>query len=251
MTRIAVTGGRGAMGRTVRAVADEREDVTVELVVTRSPDALVDGSRTVTPSALDAAIGDVDALVDFTVPEAAVDAVETAASAGIPAVVGTTGFTDDQLAALRAAEEAIPVLVAPNFSRGMYALRRALAATVERLPGYDIELTETHHARKRDAPSGTATALLATIEDVRTDTHPVHGRVGEHHRGDSEIGVHTRRAGSITGEHEVLLAGQDEEVRLVHRAESRAVFAAGAVDAAVWLADRPAGWYRFGDVIEA
>ena len=137
-------------------------------------------------------------------------------------------------------------------SRGVQALLRAVESAVSDLPGYDVEVTETHHNRKRDAPSGTANTILETIEGVRggDESDRVYGRVGEAPRDEGEIGVHVRRAGDVRGEHEVLLAGNDEVVKLRHRAESRRVWAEGALDAAVWLAGKPPGWYDFADVLE-
>ena len=142
------------------------------------------------------------------------------------------------------------MLKAANFARGVQALLQAVEAGVEALPEYDIELTETHHAGKRDAPSGTANTVLDAIEAARGGAlDRTHGREGEHRRAESEVGVHVRRAGTVRGEHELLLAGNDEVLTLSHRAESRRVFAAGAVDAAEWLAGREPGWYDFGDVL--
>ncbi len=191
-----------------------------------------------------------DALIDFTVPEATIEHAEIAAETATPLVVGTTGFDDDGLAALADAAREIPVLRASNFAKGVHALREIVQAGVKTLPEYDIELTETHHNGKRDAPSGTALTLLDDIDDAReTDLDRTHGREGEHERAPEEVGVHVRRAGNVRGEHEVLLAGNDEVVTLTHRAESRRVFAAGAVDAAEALAGRPAGEYDFPDVL--
>ena len=191
-----------------------------------------------------------DALIDFTVPEATIEHAEIAAETATPLVVGTTGFDDDGLAALADAAREIPVLRASNFAKGVHALREIVQTGVKTLPEYDIELTETHHNGKRDAPSGTALTLLDDIDDAReTDLDRTHGREGEHERAPEEVGVHVRRAGNVRGEHEVLLAGNDEVVTLTHRAESRRVFAAGAVDAAEALAGRPAGEYDFPDVL--
>jgi len=150
---------------------------------------------------------------------------------------------------VRAASESVPALKAANFARGVQALLDVVGEAVADLPGYDVELVETHHNGKRDAPSGTAKRILAEIEAGRETGERVHGREGEAPRQAGEIGVHALRAGDVTGEHEVLLAGNHEEVRLTHRAESRGVFAAGALDAAVWLADRDPGWYDFAAVL--
>lgn len=253
MTQIGITGATGAMGRSVRAVAADRDDVTVALLVSRSPDELAAGIPVVTPDGLQSGIEDaqVDVLIDFSVPAASVSAVETATEAGVASVVGTTGFDDSQRDRLRGAAAAAPVLLAPNFSRGVQALIATLETALQRLAEYDIEVTETHHNRKRDAPSGTAERLLETIEEQRTELNRVHGREGETPRGPGEVGVHARRAGTVTGEHEVLFAGNDEVITLSHRAESRAVFASGALDAAVWIDGRSPGWYGFDSVVSA
>ena len=199
---------------------------------------------------LPALLEDADALVDFTVPEASREHAARAADAVVPYVVGTTRFDDEGLTELREASGSTPVLKAANFARGVRALLEVVEAGVAALPEYDVELTETHHGGKRDAPSGTATAVLDAVDDAHEAAlDRIHGREGEHHREESEVGVHVRRAGNARGEHKVLLAGNDEVLSLSHRAESRRVFAAGAVDAVEWPAARKPGWYGFGDVL--
>nr|WP_269844144.1 4-hydroxy-tetrahydrodipicolinate reductase [Halegenticoccus soli] len=263
--RIAVTGAGGRMGREVIRAAGGRDGVTVALAVNRSDVGAVEGveveDATDLPGLL--AAREPDVLVDFTGPESSVEYVAACAEAGVPVVVGTTGFDDAGAAALRDASEDIPVLVAANFARGVAALRRAVREAVAALPGYDIELTETHHNGKRDAPSGTAKSILDDVVEARESAAAreragdrdddaagvVHGREGEQPRRRGEIGVHARRAGDVTGEHEVLLAGNHELLSLTHRAESRGVFAEGALDAAAWVAGREAGRYDFFDVI--
>jgi 4-hydroxy-tetrahydrodipicolinate reductase len=265
--RLAVTGAGGRMGRAVVAAATERGHA-VPVAVNRDPAVESVEGVAVAPAEELAdllAAHDPDALIDFTGPESSVAYVRTAAEAGVPAVVGTTGFDADQEDALREAADAIPVLRAANFSRGIQALERALRVALGALAGYDVELTETHHNDKRDAPSGTAKELLAAIEAEREsqraaddsgdadsgDGDRVHGREGDAPRREGEVGVHARRAGDVTGEHEVLLADNEEVLTLTHRAESRGVFAAGALDAAEWLAAQPAGFYGFDEVVDA
>lgn len=251
MTRIAVTGATGTMATAVRRAATKREDVTVTLLVSRSGTVADATEPVVTPDELGAALEsyDVDVLVDFTVPSASLDVVMEATLADIPSVVGTTGFSDDQMASLRAMTTEAPVLFAPNFSRGIQTLITLLETALEPLRDYDIEITETHHNRKRDAPSGTAIRLVETIEGYRDATARVTGREGEAPRSAEEIGIHSRRAGSIAGEHEVLFAANDEVLELTHRAESRSVFAEGALDAAVWITGQAPGWYGFNEVV--
>jgi len=250
--RLAVTGATGKMGRAVISEADARGH-EIPVAVNRTPDTESVAGVPVAPSAdLESLLAeyDPDALIDFTGPAASVAHVEAAADTGTPAVVGTTGFDEAQSAALADASESIPLLRAANFSRGVQALERAVRAALGAVSEYDIELTETHHNAKRDAPSGTAKELLDAIDDELGERERVHGREGDAPREDGEIGVHARRAGDITGEHEVLLAGNDEALTLTHRAESRGVFAAGALDSAEWLAGQSPGFYGFDDVLD-
>lgn len=251
--RLAVTGATGRMGRTVRRTVGGTDGVEVALAASRSANADEEGDRFVDPESLASALENlaVDALIDFTVPSASLRHVAACVGAGVPAVVGTTGFDDGQLEELHEASEAVPVIVAPNFSRGVEILTDLVAEAAAALPGFDVELTETHHAGKRDAPSGTAKRLLRAVEGARPVTERVHGRHGERARSAGEIGVHARRAGTIPGDHEVLLAGDHEVLSLRHRAEDRGVFAVGAIDAARWLAGREPGWYEFSDVLRS
>lgn len=259
---VAVTGATGEMGRAVLAAASTREDVSVAFAVNRDPaeGASVEGVPVEPAREFDRLLAerDPDALVDFTGPASSQNYVAVAAEAGVASVVGTTGFDESGERALRELAEYAPVLKAANFGRGVQALLSAVESAVADLPGYDAEVTETHHNRKLDAPSGTANEILETIEDAREASgasgeesgERVHGREGEAPREAGEIGVHARRAGTVTGEHEVLLANNHEELRLTHRAEDRGVFAEGALDAAVWLAGREPGWYDFADVVD-
>ena len=245
--RLVVAGATGRTGSEIVAEAAERGHDTVG--VAREA-ATVEGVDVHPAADLPELLADADALVDFTVPRASREHTELAAGAGVPHIVGTTGFDSDGIAALREASESTAVLKASNFARGVQALLTLVEAGVEALPGYDVELTETHHGGKRDAPSGTARTILSAVDEAReAELDRTHGREGEHRRADSEVGVHVRRAGNVRGEHELLLAGNDEVLTLSHRAESRRVFAAGAVDAAEWLAGREPGWYEFDDVL--
>jgi len=251
--RIAVTGAAGRMGREVLQAAVERDQVAVALAVNRTAADPIAGVAIEDAAELDECLSreSVDVVVDFTGPTSALTYATAAADAGVGFVTGTTGFDATERKRLHAIGERVPTLWATNFSRGVAALRRAVTAAIEAVPGYDVELTETHHNGKRDAPSGTATTLLEDIEEARADLDTrVHGREGHAPRDPGEIGVHARRAGTVTGEHEVLLAGNHETLSLSHTAGDRGVFAAGALDAAAWLADRDPGWYAFDDVLD-
>ncbi len=260
-TRLAINGVAGRMGRAVRAVAVEREDVTVVLGITptredngrQATDAA--GSETmavVSPSNRRDALQrhEIDVVVDFSAPDGVAGLAADCAVEDVALISGTTGLDGETKAALREASETVPVIHATNFSRGIYALVDALEAALGTLPGYDIEVLETHHRGKQDAPSGTAKTILETIGEHR-DFETVHGREGIQPRTEDEVGMLVRRAGGVRGEHEVLLAGNDEVLMLTHRAEDRGVFASGAVDAAVWLAGRDADWYTLDSAFQS
>jgi 4-hydroxy-tetrahydrodipicolinate reductase len=239
------------MGREVLALAHDRDDLSIVLAVSHSAEDDVQGVPVADAEALPRLLveNDVDVLVDFTAPGSSAEYVAACVDADVAAVVGTTGFAEAEEATLHRASDSIPVLKASNFSRGIAALRRAVREAVGALPGFDVEVTETHHNGKRDAPSGTASTIIEDVDDVRGERPRVHGREGDQPREEGEIGVHARRAGGIPGEHEVLLGGDHEYLSLSHAALDRGVFADGALDAAVWLHDREPGWYDFGAVI--
>jgi 4-hydroxy-tetrahydrodipicolinate reductase len=239
------------MGRELLAIGRDRDDLEIVLAVSRSAEGDVQGVPVADAETLPRLLveNDVDVLVDFTAPGSSAEYVAACADADVAAVVGTTGFAEDEEATLHRASDSIPVLKASNFSRGIAALRRAVREAVGALPGFDVEVTETHHNGKRDAPSGTANTIVEDVDEVRGDQPRVHGREGDQPREAGEIGVHARRAGGIPGKHEVLLGGDHEYLSLSHAALDRGVFADGALDAAVWLHGRESGWYDFGAVI--
>lgn len=241
------------MGREVLAAATDREGIEVVLAVNRDPS--VDRVEGVAVEPAEDLADSLEArephvLVDFTGPGSVAEYARACAESGVGFVSGSTGLGDDDEAAMDESAGVVPVLHASNFSRGIAALRDAVADAAAALPAYDVEVVETHHAGKRDAPSGTANDLLDAVDEARDErAERVHGREGEAPRSDGEVGVHAVRAGTVTGEHVVVLAGNDEQVRLEHRAGARSAFAQGALDAAEWVADRDPGRYAFAEVI--
>lgn len=251
---IAVTGATGNMGRAVLTAAKDHPEITVALAINRSPQTdRVAGVRVRPAQELASLLQEYhpDVLIDFTGPESTVNYATLAGANGVAFVSGTTGVTADQEEELRSVSNDVPVLLSPNFSPGIQVLLAAVREAAEMLPEYDIEILETHHNRKRDAPSGTANRIREQIESVRGEIPIVYGRDGEQPREQGEIGVFARRAGNIRGEHDVLFAENDEVLQFTHRAESRQVFAEGALDAAVWIAGQPPGWYEFTDTFES
>ena len=187
-----------------------------------------------------------DVLIDFSTPEGSVMAATAAAESGTPIVIGTTGLDAARLAVLREAAEGVPVWYARNMSTGISLLQRILPEIARALAGYDIELIEAHHRHKVDAPSGTALMLAEAILAGLTDDveHPfMNGREGYSPRQTGEIGIHAIRGGGNSGEHTVLFASDEEEIRISHRAYNRRAFAAGAIRAAKAIHGQPPGWY--------
>lgn len=193
-------------------------------------------------------------IIDFTTVESSLANLAQAVELGLGAVIGTTGFSDEDKAALAEMAKEIPMVLAPNMSVGISVLYRLASEAAKLLgPDYDIEIVEAHHRNKVDAPSGTALALAEVLAKARGwDLTEVgccarEGRIGA--RPDEQIGIQAVRAGDIVGEHTVTLAGPGERIELTHRAHSRANFARGAVRAAIWLNEKQPGLYTMNDVL--
>lgn len=203
---------------------------------------------------IDAALAGADAIVDFTMPQASVALAAKAAALGLVHVIGTTGCSDaDDAAIAQAARAGARVVKSGNFSMGVNVLASLVRKAAATLAEYDVEILEMHHNRKVDAPSGTALLLgeaAAEGRDIALRDHSV--RVRDGHTGPREagtIGFATLRGGTVVGDHSVILAGPSERIELNHRAEDRAIFANGAARAALWAAGKPAGLYSMTDVL--
>ena len=233
MASAIVIGGAGRMGRLVR---EELLAHGFDVVGSYDVDN-VDELDELAPAA--------DVAVDFSAPASLPHALAYARRTGAAVVSGTTGLSPQQLYELRALGEKNRVIWASNYSLGVAALRRATAMVARTLASWDVEIVETHHNQKADAPSGTAKALLAAVDP--TGERPVvggrEGMVGP--RVPGEIGVHAVRGGTVAGTHEVHFFGTDEELCLTHRATSRQIFVTGAVAAAQRLLTREPGFYDF------
>jgi 4-hydroxy-tetrahydrodipicolinate reductase len=195
-----------------------------------------------------------DVLIDFTSPEASMENIRTAASKGLAAVIGTTGLKPDMLAELKEISKGMRCVFAPNMSVGVNVMFKIAGEMAGILGGdYDMEILEAHHRLKKDAPSGTAVRLAQILADAterdleKVGVYERKGMIGE--RTDEEIGIQTWRAGDITGEHTVMFGGIGERLELTHRAHNRDNFARGAVRAALWVVDQPAGLYDMQDVL--
>ncbi len=240
--RIGIAGIQGRMGREIAALAASNPEIAVVGGLGRrggSDPPVFANAAELLPA--------IDVLIDFTSPAAAVAHAMACAAAGRPLVSGTTGLDADQSAILRGAAESVAVFHAANMSPGVNAMLTVLPILVRALAGYDIEIVETHHRHKADAPSGTALALARVAADASGSplaSRARYGREGAALRRPDEIGIHAVRAGGNPGEHAVILTGDGEEIGLSHRAFGRAAYAEGALRAARLIANQPPGWYE-------
>lgn len=244
--RVGIAGITGRMGQEVAALAIKDHEIdVVGGVCRRSVTGEVSGIPVV--GDIRDLLPGIDVLIDFSSPEGAAVVAGSCAAGTTPIVTGTTGLDSPQLAALRAAADHVAVFQAANMSPGVNAILAVLPALVSALADYDLEIVETHHRYKADAPSGTALALgraIANASGGALAERARHGREGVRPRTAEEIGIHAVRAGGNPGEHTVILAGDGEEVRLSHRAFSRAAYAEGALRAARLIVGQPPGWYE-------
>lgn len=192
-----------------------------------------------------------DVMIDFS-NASTLDAVAAyVRRCGCALVCGTTGYTPEQMDELRSLGQVAPVIQSGNYSLGVAALRHLAAQAARELPDFDIEITETHHNQKVDAPSGTAALLFDAVNDAHDGgLEPVYGRHGMvGARSANEVGMHSLRGGTVTGVHTVSFFGTDEEVALTHRASSRQIFVTGAIAAAQRIVEKPAGFYSFDELM--
>lgn len=264
MLKLAITGASGRMGRALieAIVASDASELGWATVSPGSSLIGVDAGELAGQGrmgiylvdGLEAGLDHFDVVVDFTTPEATLNHLESIQGKGKAAVVGTTGFNEQQLDRLRQFARNIPIVFAANYSVGV-TLALQLLRTTARIMGddADIEVIEAHHRHKVDAPSGTALRMgEAVAETLGRDLKDcaVYGREGhEGPRDKDTIGFATVRAGDIVGEHTVLFASEGERLEITHKASSRQTFARGALRAALWLHNQPPGLYDMEDVL--
>lgn len=250
MIKILMHGCNGRMGQMISGLVRDEEEMMIAAGVDTyqgvSNEYPVFGS-------IDACEDDVDVVIDFSNAAAADAVMEYCAKRQIPLVFCTTGLSEEQLQKLEDTAKQTAVLKSANMSLGINLLLKLLkdAAKVLAPAGYDIEIVEKHHNQKLDAPSGTALALADSINEAMDGSYVYTYDRSQvrRKREKKEIGISAVRGGTIVGEHEVLFAGLDEVIELKHTAYSRSVFGKGAVEAARFLAGKPAGMYDMSDVI--
>ena len=264
MTRVAITGAAGRMGRMLVQAIHEADDLTLGAALERDDSdflgtdagelAGVGTLGVAVTTEFDAVLDDFDVLVDFSIPAATLAKVSACAAHGKGVVIGTTGFDDAGLEDIRRAASSVPILMAPNMSVGVnlvFKLLEIAAATLG--DSVDIEVIEAHHRHKIDAPSGTALRMGEVVAEAtgrRLDDVAVFGREGiTGERDRATIGFETIRAGDIVGDHTVMFAGAGERIEITHRAHSRMNFAQGALRGVRHLASAEPGLYDMQELL--
>lgn len=250
MVRIIMHGCNGHMGQVISGLVEK--DAEAEIVAGIDVADQGKNSYPVFPD-IEVCNVEADVIIDFSSAKAVDKLLDYSAKREIPAVVCTTGLSEEQLAHLEGTSKKVAILKSANMSLGINTLLKLIqdAAKVLAKAGFDMEIVEKHHNLKVDAPSGTALALADSLNEAMDgEYHYVYDRSQRREQRDSkEIGISAVRGGTIVGEHEVIFAGPDEVIEFKHTAYSKAVFGKGAVEAAKFLAGKPAGKYDMSDVI--
>ena len=252
MVKIIMHGCNGHMGQVISNIVEK--DANAQIVAGID---IADQGKNSYPvfTDIDACQVEADAIIDFSSAKATDKLLEYSAARQIPVVLCSTGLSQEQLAKVEETSRKVAVLKSANMSLGINTLLKLVqdAARVLAAAGFDMEIVEKHHNQKLDAPSGTALALADSMNEALNEKYAyVYDRSRERKKREKyEIGISAVRGGNIVGEHEVIFAGQDEVIEFKHTAYSKAVFAKGAVQAAKFLAGKPAGFYDMSDVIQA
>ena len=249
--KIILVGIGGALGRAIYAISREQK---VEIVA--GIDAMADNLDFPLPlykNILDCK-EKADAIIDFSRPTSLQSILEYALKTKTPAVLATTGYTQEQQNSVEKASEQIAIFQSSNMSLGVNLLINLAKRATEFLgEDYEIEIIEKHHNRKVDAPSGTALSIAKELNETRNNSlNYVYGRQPESGKRErADIGIHAVRGGNIVGEHDVMFIGGEEIITLSHTAQSRSVFALGAIRASRFIKDKPAGMYNMNDIVKS
>ena len=250
MVKIIMHGCNGHMGQVISGIVEKDPDAEIVAGID-----IADQGKNSYPvfTDIDACQVEADAIIDFSSAKATDKLLEYSAARQIPVVLCSTGLSQEQLAKVEETSRKVAVLKSANMTLGINTLLKLVqdAAKVLAAAGFDMEIVEKHHRLKLDAPSGTALALADSINEAMDNQyHYVYDRSQKREkRDDKEIGISAVRGGTIVGEHEIIFAGQDEVIEFKHTAYSKAIFGKGAVEAAKFLAGKPAGRYDMSDVI--
>ena len=250
MVKIIMHGCNGHMGQVISDIVEKDPDAEIVAGID-----IADQGKNSYPvfTDIDVCQTEADAIIDFSSAKATDKLLEYSAARQIPVVLCSTGLSEEQLAKVEETSRKVAVLKSANMSLGINTLLKLVqdAARVLATAGFDMEIVEKHHRLKVDAPSGTALALADSLNEAMDNKYQyVYDRSQKREkRDDKEIGISAVRGGTIVGEHEVIFAGQDEVIEFKHTAYSKAIFGKGAVEAAKFLAGKPAGRYDMSDVI--
>ncbi|MBO5022786.1 MAG: 4-hydroxy-tetrahydrodipicolinate reductase [Clostridia bacterium] len=243
MTKVIVHGALGRMGKEVIRFVEESTDMAIAALV----DVNGDGEKVLT--SLDSFAGEADVVIDFSHHTAVPGVLEYAKKRGIPAIIATTGCTEEENACITDAAQTIPVFASGNMSIGVAVLAALAAEAARIMKDADVEIVETHHKNKLDAPSGTALLIANEIKTNRPDANFVIGRSGMRKREKEDIGINSVRCGNIVGIHEVIISTESQTITLKHEAHTRALFAEGAVAAAKFICGKKPGLYNIKDMV--
>ena len=249
MVKIILSGCSGKMGHVITKCVENKENC--EIV------AGVDINKSDAPYPIFASFSeidvDADVIIDFSHPSVLASLLEYCKKNKMPAVIATTGLSDEQKKEIEDTSKEVPMFFSANMSIGVNLISELAAKAARVLEGsFDIEIVEAHHNQKIDAPSGTALMLADSISDALTNkpTYEFDRHSKRAKRDPNEIGIHSIRGGTIVGEHEVIFAGLDEIITISHSARSKDLFAVGAVNAAAFLKGKPAGMYSMKQLVD-
>ena len=240
--KVIINGIDGAMGSILARIIEKTDDMEVIAGVTPTG---ADGAYLT----MDAYQGPADMVIDFSHHSVTAELMAYCVKRGLPVVVCTTGQTEEEMACIAEAAESIPVFKSGNMSVGVAITAKVVKEIAAKFGACDIEIVETHHNRKVDAPSGTAIMLADAVREARPELHYNLGRSGDCKREPDEIGINSVRMGNIVGIHEVMFGTNTQTITVTHQAHDRALFADGAVAAARFLAGKPAGLYDMDDLL--
>lgn len=243
MINVLINGACGRMGKEVEKIVEASETMSVAAKVDKM--AAESGCYT----DINDFSGKADIIIDFSNHLGTKELLDYAVKNNIPTVVATTGHTPEELSLIEEAGKKIAVFHSANMSLGVALLCELAVKAAATMPDADIEIVETHHNRKLDAPSGTALMIANAIKAVREKAQFVFGREGNAKREKNEVGIHAVRRGNIVGIHEVLVSTDSQTITLKHEAHSRALFAEGAVSAAEFILNKPAGLYNMNSIV--
>ena len=246
MLRVIISGYSGSMGKVLTKCANE--DSELEIVCGASKDDLDVPFKTYQKMSDVEELADV--IIDFSHHSTIDDTLSYAIKTKTPIVIATTGFNEEELEKIKKASNIIPIFHSSNMSLGVNVLVKLVKEAAKSLNGFDIEIIEKHHNKKLDAPSGTAVMIANGVKEVLPDSEYIYGRHGRSDkRSSNEIGIHAIRGGTIVGEHTTIFAGHDEVVEIKHSAQSKDIFAKGAIAAAKFLVKQEAGYYNMNNML--